>query len=204
MILKRLLWFISPLIGLVGCSTGYQQNGNSWVWVTVDESNGRREHPILMADGDSFEVLADKNYARDKGQVYFKGKALRGADPATFELLREGYGKDKREVFLETEPVIMADPASFEVLAFPYTRDRERVFCGTIPLPLRGAEVQAFRVTNTDQLMANTRSTSQKVYFIEFQPEYKWLDSLDVDLVITGPWGTGESGNRKFKGLKEL
>lgn len=203
MLLKRLFWFFPPLIGLFGCGSGYQQDGNSWMWITVDEQYGRRAHPILLADGASFKVLADKNYALDKNQVYFQGKALRGADPATFELLRAGYGKDSKEVFLDTEPVVRADPGSFEVLDFPYARDREHVFCGTVPLPLQGGEVRAFRVTNTDKLMANTKSTAQKVHFIEFQPEYRWLDSLDVELVITGPWGTGESGGRKFQGVKE-
>jgi DKNYY family len=204
MILKRLFWFVAPLIGLAGCGTGYQQDGNLWVWVTVDEQHGRRAHPILMADAASFKVLSDKNYAVDQHQVYYQGRALRGADPATFQLLTGGYGKDKREVFLDTEPVVLADPATFEVLAFPYARDRERVFCGTLPLTLQGAAVQAFRVTNTDKLMANTKSTSPKSVFIEFQPEYKWLDEHDVELVITGPWGTGESGGRKFQGVKEL
>ncbi len=198
-----LRWFFSPLIFLFGCGTGYQQDGNTWVWVTVDEQYGRRAHPILLADGASFKVLADKKYARDKHQVYFQGKPLRGADPVTFELLDAGYGKDQKRVFMDTEPVVLADPATFEVLAFPYARDREHIFCGTIPLPLRGSEVQTFQVTNTDQLMANTKSTAQKAAFIEFQPEYQWLDTFDIEVVITGPWGTGESGSRTFQGVKE-
>jgi hypothetical protein len=204
MMLKRLLYLFSPLLGLAGCGTGYQQNGHNWVWTTLDESQGRREHLIPMADGPSFRVLQDKNFALDKAYVYYQGRPLRGADPASFTLLRDGYGKDRNHVFLNTEPVVLADPGSFEILAFPYARDRARVFCGNVPLALSAEEAPFFQVTNTDALMTNTRSTAPKAAFIEFQPEYAWLDTFDIEFVITGPWGTGNCGQRKFKGLKEI
>jgi hypothetical protein len=41
-------------------------------------------------------------------------------------------------------------------------------------------------------------------HFIERHPEYKWLDTLGIEHVITGGWGTGAVSGRKFRGFEEV
>lgn len=50
------------------------------------------------------------------------------------------------------------------------------------------------------------KSTSGLAYFIEFNPRYKWLDSLAVkmDNAITDEWGTAKTKSRAFKGFYEI
>ncbi|MCC6462930.1 MAG: DKNYY domain-containing protein [Saprospiraceae bacterium] len=203
-----LLLFALLLLGVLfsSCSTGYQKEGSTWVWVEYNENVGKKVTWIPEADGASFRVLRDKNYAADQQRVYLKGKVIPEADPASFEVLHKlGYARDKNRVFLDRERVLFADPGSFQVLDFPYARDAQRVFCGTLPIPdIEPAEVADFRATNTDALMAHMKSTVLGSHFIELYPEFQWLDSLGVSSVIVGDWGTGETPTKKFKGFKRI
>lgn len=137
--------------------------------------------------------------------MFYCGRLVKGGDPASFEVInKEGYAKDDKRVYLECYPLLFSDPKSFEYLEYPYSRDKDRVYCGIIPLALDKGEVAAFRVTNTDQLMVGMRSTMVTWNFIEQNPEYKWVDTLGLDMVLVGPWGTGETSRRKFKGFREV
>ncbi len=67
------------------------------------------------ADADTFQAV-DGTYAHDSSAVYFDGREVPGADPATFELLdRPGLFKDHRHVYQLDRP-ISDDPAHFELL----------------------------------------------------------------------------------------
>lgn len=194
-------------IFFAACSPGYQKENGDWVWVDYNENVGKKVTWITGVDNATFRVLKDENYAADRQQVYLKGIPIPGADPATFEVLhRMGYARDKNSAYLDREHVLFADPASFRVLDFPYSRDARQVFWGTLPLPdLSPAEVDAFRVTNTDKLMANMKSTTMLSHFIEYTPEYGWLDTVGgIQYVIVGQWGTGETPTKKFKGYKSV
>ncbi len=188
------------------CSTGYQKENGAWVWVDYNENVGKKITWIPGADAASFRVLDNENFAADHQQVYLQGNPIPGADPASFEVLHKmGYARDKNHAYLDRERVLFADPATFQVLDFPYARDARRVFCGTLPMPdIEPAEVEAFRVTNTDKLMANTKSTTILSHFIEYNPGFEWLDTMGIQFVIVGQWGTGETPTKKFKGYEPL
>ena len=204
-----LLFCALLLLGFLfaSCSAGgYQKEGNSWVWVEYNENVGKKVSWIPEADGESFRVLTDKNYAVDHQRVYLKGKLIPEAEPGSFEVLdKMGYARDRNRVFLDCERILFAEPGSFEVLDFPYARDARRVFCGTIPIPgIETGEVASFRATNTDALMAHMKSTVLCSHFIELNPDFKWLDTLGVSFVIVGDWGTGETPTKKFKAFKQV
>ncbi len=196
--------FLIAMLTLLSCAPGYEKEGEKWVWVSYDEAVGKRITPIDAHDAETFEVLENSEYARDKNSVFFVGQIIKNADPQSFELLENGYAKDRDNVFLDTETVIFADPATFVQLEFPYSKDARHVFCGTIPLMLDEGDVQEFRVTNEDKLMSHLKSTSDLSYFLEFNPQYQWLDTLGIETVILGESATGETAGRKFKGVTEV
>jgi hypothetical protein len=86
------------------------------------------EQPILSeADAESFELLEDHGFGRDKKHVYYLGTvrpfAIDGADPASFQVLDGRYLKDKNSVYHITqnktiETVDRADTESFEVTQY--------------------------------------------------------------------------------------
>ena len=192
------------------CETGYSKKGHNWVWVTNDENFGSRDHWIEGIDAESFKVTKENKYfGTDRHSAYFQGRKIKHATSDGFVPLSDdayGYAKDKNRVFLDTEVILKADPNTFELLEFPYSRDKNDVYNGTLPMNLDKSEVEAFRVTNEDKLMAGTKSTMLLSELIKFSPEYAWIDSmgLDVTWIVTGSWGTGETLGKKFKGYKAL
>lgn len=202
---SRSIWF--SLLGLLSsaCNTGYERQGVNWVWVSYNENDGKREMPILGSDGASFEVLQDERFAKDRSAVYFEGRLITGADPQHFKLLGESsYSKDGKRVFLDCLPLIHADPASFEVLEYPYSKDARNVFCGTLPMRLEPGEMESFAVTNEDRMLSATKSTILLSEFVRFNPDYQWLDTLNLTHVIVGNYGTAKTARRRFNGYLEV
>ena len=126
-------------------------------------------------DRESFEVLdrgevpstgrrpdgvEHKGYARDRSSVYFhdmlcgKPRAIRHADPATFEVLdaADSISRDKNSVFWEERRTKGADPASLEVLGGGYYRDRVRVYYAERALP--EADRDTFTVVDANHYLA--------------------------------------------------
>ena len=67
-------------------------------------------------------------------------------------------------------------------------------------------DVAEFKVINDEKWMKGTKSTMLLSEFLKFSPEYEWINDLDIEVkwVVTGPWGTGETKSKKFKGLEEI
>lgn len=134
--------------GCGGCSTGYQQVDGKWAYVTINTGAGRSVNYIEGADQETFEVLAEDIYAKDKNRVYYWSNPIPNADAETFRVLQDQqyypYAKDKTHVFLTDWVVQDADPDTFELITFPYARDRSNVYCGTFRLPVDN--VDAFKI----------------------------------------------------------
>lgn len=189
---------------LSSCNSGYNKQDKKWVWISYDEAVGKRVSEIDQHDFETFKILNNEKYATDKNSVFYVGQIIKNADPESFEVLNNGYSKDINNIFLDATTVIFADSKTFEQLEFPYSKDKNSVFCGTIPLEINRDEVTNFVVTNENELMSNMRTTASLSHFIEMNPKYKWLDTLNIDGVIIGEWGTGQTKKRKFKGFKEV
>jgi len=187
---------------LTACNQGYKKQETKWVWISY-QSGSKSVTEIDQHDFNSFTILENKDYAIDKNSVFYLGRIIKNADPKNFNVLNNGYSKDLNYVFLDAETVVLADSETFEQLDFPYSRDRNRVFCGTIPLDIKKSEIQDFVVTNENEAMSTLKTTILLSYFIEKNPEYKWLDTLNIDAVIIGEWATGQTKERRFKGFKE-
>jgi hypothetical protein len=66
------------------------------------------------------EHEADEFYGADRGHVFYEGKVVPGADPASFRPLAEyEYGADGSSVFYQGKKLEGADPASFRILLWP-------------------------------------------------------------------------------------
>ncbi|VAV86225.1 hypothetical protein MNBD_BACTEROID02-877 [hydrothermal vent metagenome] len=202
--IKKHILIIFVLTFLISCNSGYQKEKGKWVWISYDEAVGKRVNQIDEHDFESFQILDDENYAKDKNSVFHIRNKIKNADPNYFELIDNGYSKDKYSVYLDDEMVIFANPKSFQLLQFPYSKDDSHVFCGTLPLNLEKSEIEEFKVTNINESMSNTTSSILLSHFVKYNPEYKWLDTLNIDGIIIGKWATGETKNKKFKGFKEL
>ena len=194
-IFKFIVIFLS--IFLISCDSGYQKGNNKWTWVSYDEAAGKRERIIEKADIETFVVLENEKYAKDKNSVYFIGRTIEFAEPNSFEIINDnGYSKDSKNVYLDRDIIINSDPKTFSILDWPYSKDRMNVFCGNLPLMI--SDPNGFEVTK----IGSGRTTTLKSHFIEINPDYFWLDTINVNGIITGE-GEGETQTEKFIGYKK-
>lgn len=129
---SRLTFAAIVACALTGCSTGYKKSGGGWTYIVINEAVGREVRKI-DADVETFRVLADPDYARDKNHVYKYGFALEGIDGASFEFLEgNNYARDANHIYYRDCIVLDADRDSFRVLEFPYSRDDENIYCGSL------------------------------------------------------------------------
>ncbi len=169
---------IGCLLLAVGCTTqGYEFSDGKWQWVTT--SAGGEYIVDLDVDLDSFEIM-EKNTAKDKSQVFSRGRLIEGADPSTFEIFKQLHGdlnvfsRDEKHVFLRSWVIPGADPETFRILDGVFSRDAETIFCGTTPV--QGADWATFEV------VANfgTVQTSARSAVLDYgQP-------IDTDILAVG------------------
>ena len=180
----------------MSCGEGYEKTDGKWTWVLHSEAgNHIRE---INADNTTFEILDYPEYAKDKNHVYWRGVKIKNADPKTFEVITEnGYSKDKINVYLDNDIVIFANPNTFKVIEWPYSKDDKRIFNGNLPMQVDN--IKEFEITKS----GSPKSSSTKSFFIEWNEDYKWLDTLNVDGIIVGENAEARTKNEKFRGFKK-
>ena len=86
------------------------------------------------ADPNSFEVLKNKFYGKDKNLVFFRGDKIPGADASSFISVDDLYAKDKSRGYYNGSPIESSHGASFTVIDNDYSTDGIDIFYGSIPL----------------------------------------------------------------------
>ena len=111
----------------------YTKDKNN-VWFALYNHGGLTSlRKVEGADVSTFEII-DHRYTKDKDTVYYRGVALVGVKPNSFEFFSCGYIKDDSRVFfLERDEVLntidSADAASFEVVDRTcYAKDNNSVY----------------------------------------------------------------------------
>lgn len=195
---NHFLLFLVILFCLSSCKAGFKEVDGDWAW--VDTGAGKSISKLPNVDKATFQIIktGNKQYAKDKNQVYYLKDVIDGADPESFEIINnQGYTKDNQYVYLDYQKVIHANPKYFELLTFPYAKDNKRIFCGTIPMDVKN--INSFKVTETSGVM-NYLAVS---LFVAKNPSFKWLEKLDVKGVIYGD-GKGETDSEKFESFKKV
>jgi len=192
----RLLTLIIVTIFLTSCGEGYEKVDNEWAWVLRSEAG--KHVTKLNADEATFEILSDKKYAKDKESVFWEGVKIDLADPFTFEVISSGYSKDDKHVFLDNDIVVFANPEKFEILEWPFSKDDRYIFNGNIPLTSKN--IEEFVITKS----TGKKTASTKSFFIEWNKDFKWLDTINVNGIIISDDSEGHTREEKFKGVRKI
>jgi hypothetical protein len=185
------------LLFLSGCG-GYLYENKNWVYVTYDEAVGRRVEK-LNVDKDTFVILKNKSYAKDKNKVLFEGRVIEDANPNTFQVINnDGYSKDANYVFVDLEKVVNGNPQTFICLDFPYSKDEKTVYCGTLPMFVKN--INEFKVTKRGE----GKHTTLTSYFLKSNPDYSFIDPKKYKGVIYSDDSKGETEDQKFEGYKQV
>ena len=193
----RFIYLILIAVLLVSCAEGYEKTNGKWTWVIHSES-GKHIREI-NADNTTFQILNHKKYAKDKSYVYFEGEKIDNADPKTFEVIAEnGYSKDNNSVYLDNDIIIFANPKTFKAIEWPYSKDDKRIYNGNLPMEVDN--IREFNITKTGK----GKNSSIKSFFIEWNKNYKWLDTLSVKVIIVGEDAEAKTKTAKYKGFKKV
>lgn len=195
---RLLLYLLFVILLFSGCNTGYRKVEGRWSYVTWDEAHGYTTKP-LGADEATFNVLGNKQYAKDKNNVYYQGRPIDKADASTFVMIKGGpYSKDKNHVYLLDTIVINADPNTFTVINYPYARDKKGVYCGTVPVNV--INIGEFEVIQP----CKGYLWHQKDDFIRINPEYSYLKDYPVGGFIYCFGGKAKTKTEYFEGFKKI
>lgn len=87
---------------------------------------------IAGADPESFQVLAD-GHGKDKHAIYSEKEKVKDLDYASFQAMNVMYARDKNAVYYSENILEGADPQTFDVIKdSPYAQDKSgRYFNGT-------------------------------------------------------------------------
>lgn len=190
------LLFSILLIGLASCENGYKKVDDSWTWISSNE--GGTQSIKINADVATFEILENKEYAKDKNNVYWKGMTVDQANPSSFKIISKNYSKDAQHVFLGLDIVMFANPSEFQLLEWPFSRDDKFVFNGNIPITNR--DIEQFKVTKSTESMTYL----SKSFFMRLNEDYQWLDSLNVEGISISQDSEGQTNKEKFRGIKKF
>lgn len=182
----------SVVLSLAGCNTGYQEVDGQWSYVTWDEGHGTRVKPLDVNPA-TFQVLKNKDYAKDDEKVFFLGRPIEGAHAPSFETLKGKYfAKDQHQVFLRAYTVINADPNTFSEIKFPYARDANKVYCGTIPMQVD--QLDEFKVLKRSSSIS---ITSKEEFIRQYGDQFDFLDQLKDHSLVYGR-GKAKTKNQRF------
>lgn len=186
------LGLFSLVLSLAGCNTGYQEVEGKWSYVTWDEGHGTRVRP-LDVDPATFQVLKNKDYAKDHKTVFFLGSPIEGAHAPSFETLKGKYfAKDQHQVFLRAYTVIDADPNTFNEIKFPYARDAKQVYCGTLPMQVD--QIDEFKVSKGSSSIS---ITSKDQFIRQYGDQFEFLDQLKDHSLVYGQ-GKARTKSQRF------
>ena len=79
---------------------------------------------LEKVDIDTFSIVQEDDYAKDKSNVYCYGSVIEDADPGSFSMVKWGYSKDKNYIFYAKKgkcvPIKLFDPETFEMMSNGY------------------------------------------------------------------------------------
>ena len=140
------------LIILLLCSAfyiGYRTYAPNWRYLIKNEavhykgwssSIGYFDEHIISADPNSFKILQNPFYGKDKKSVFYQGKIIKQADPQSFSILDDLYAKDKWHAFFQGKLMVSSLGASFHLLDNDYSTDGTDVFYRGIALKVQSTK----------------------------------------------------------------
>lgn len=94
---------------------------------------------LILNDANAvfFEIISDEMpgdecvngniWAKDKLNVWYKDKIIKGSDPASFKLIENGYAKDKDHAYYYDKLLVDIDIENFKILTYFFAKDKNMI-----------------------------------------------------------------------------
>lgn len=113
---------------------------------------GENFRAYFNSPSNDLEAMEKDWYALDNKKVYYFGKPINGADPASFSVIESKghyYSKDKNSLFFRNTKIDNSDPSSFVFLSEGYSKDKNNVYFTSI-YDMHPCTYEACVVTDAD------------------------------------------------------
>ena len=179
--MNKIFATLACLILLNGCASKPKYNNYkvtedsvSWIKLGNSYSNYREINvPLVSADAKTFKVLPDKAFGLDAKFVYYKGKKLVKAKPASFKLIDKSYSQDSEMVFYKGVPIPLAEAKSFTIISDDLAKDAHRLYFSG--LPLSGSNPEEYKFIHKSKFHTYIRSGYRLYYGNEL------VSACDID-----------------------
>jgi hypothetical protein len=131
--------FIISFFYLVGCSGYTKKDGKIFLRSSNEANIGVNYSELIGVDYKTFTEIENNTniyIAKDKNYVFIDASILKGADPKSFEQIKEYYWRDKRNVFLlrfggDECQIESADASTFILLDDNlWAKDKNNIYYG--------------------------------------------------------------------------
>jgi hypothetical protein len=173
------LFFFICLISVLGSCSSYDIREDGVYFISYNEAVGKAERPIKKADVESFEIIDDGSYAKDKNYVFCESNIVQGADPSSFQLIEKGYSKDKNRAYYFGDSIASSSPKGFEIIDSYYSKDINNVFYTTEPLNVCSVKDFTF-VYNDDEGNQRWTTDGSFYYFMNYKTPSEQYKSVQL------------------------
>ncbi|HYX34121.1 MAG TPA: DKNYY domain-containing protein [Oligoflexus sp.] len=140
---------------------------------------------VLSPNAADFVELGD-GFAIDRkaGIIYSNASEIKGADVASFEILKGSYSRDMERVYYTHRQIKAADPTTFEFVGYAFAKDRSPVYnFGSI-----APNIDASSFSKVEPLVATQEMSlytffkdKDNVYHTNSKLSESWNMGIDVD-----------------------
>ncbi len=181
-------YFIFVSLFIYACK-GYEVKDGQVYYKDWNEARGTLERVISEADAQTFEILGNDEYARDKNYVFYHGQIVSGADPGSFIPIEGLFAVDKDRAYYSGDSITGSSSQDFKVLGGSYSADYKDVYLKIKPMNV--CSVKDFKfIEATDDKRFFTRWSTDGCHY--FYMEYK-VPSDDYEKIKIYPKGNGFS-----------
>lgn len=116
-----------------GCS-GYVIEKDGVYYEDWNEARGRTKRLLKDLDPETFEVLENDAFGKDKNYVYLNGNPIIGADPKSFKVINDAFSVDDFRAYYYTDSIATSSSRGFKVIDDYFSADFKDVFYRNEPL----------------------------------------------------------------------
>lgn len=198
--------FVLLTLTLIGCSTGYKNEGDAVYYEHWNEGSGQLKEKI-EANPKTFQILKFDTYAKDDKTVFYKGGEIIGADAKTFEALGDFYARDKNFGWYGDDTIKSSKGKTFKVINEYYSTDGHDYFFMTEPLKMANpkgfkfvhgeGESECWTTDGKFYYYRNYKVPSDDYYHLKIYPEsggisndrhWAYIDDHKLNYDIDGKW----------------
>lgn len=178
--MRILFYFIWISLFTYACK-GYEVKDGLVYYTDWNEARGTRKVVISDADAETFEVLRDGEYARDRNYVFYHKKKIPGADPESFKPLEGLYAIDKFKGYYAGDSIIGSSSNEFKILEGGYSSDYKDVYLKTKSLNV--CSVQDFKfieATNDKRFFTRWSTDGCHYFYLDYKVPSEHYDNIKI------------------------